>query len=548
MLWLLHAIFHFLYIIVLQKTYDSYLMAENMLAFWSSLLCFGGIFLIDQLCMTIANVSCENGSYFIMQGLGNALQKVVSREAAIEFEKSEYQDALKRAKDGIENATFYLNVVQTICCFQIPYLIFVTYYLLEHSWLLLCAFALICIPVGMSRIQRKKIYDKMYTSITPLEREIDIYNEAISGSDMIHESRFWGVDCWMEMLIEKALAREFQLKKNTANKAMLYGITFYGISMIGVITAIVIMISVFKEGNMTIGALLAIITSATTVLDLLENLVGFYLGQLVEQSGNVNYLVEFLAKNQDQEINNNSNKDEKKTDIVVENMSFGYPGMVENVLKNISFSSKKEESIAIVGENGAGKSTLMKIIAGIYRPTSGQCNLYGKQLVSFVFQDFQKYILSLKDNICFGQEISDERFNNLLEQVGSEDLFQGKEKRYNTVLSKEFGGIDLSRGQWQRIAIARGLFRENDLLILDEPTSAIDPVEETELYNLFLKLSEGKKIFIVTHRLGLCRHIDRILVLKNGRLVEDGNHEQLMQKGGEYKRLYNSQAGLYGGD
>ena len=546
MLWGLHALFHFLLVIVLQQAYDIYLEKGYTRVFLFALLRLGAVLLLDQVFMTMSNAVCENSSYLMMKGFGSELQRVVSLKKPIEFEKSEFQDALTRADEGVENATYFLNVVQSVFCFQIPFLILTVCYLLKHSLFLPLAFALICIPGGISRMRKAKIYDVIQGKLAGLEREVNVYNEAVCGTGMFRESRFWGAGDWFKTLVERVVTEICENKEKTANKAKNLSLIYHMISALGVLMALMILIHSFANGKMTVGVLAAIVTSVITVLELLENLVGYYWGQLAEQSGNVDYLIGFLRLSSDDDGDEKLlAKDEPYDGIVLSDISFQYPGSSEKALQGIDFVSEKKEIIAIVGENGAGKSTLMKIIAGLYQPLSGKYYHNTVQKVSFVFQDFQRYALSLKDNICFGKEISSEELDNLLKKSGIESLPKALEKGVDTFLSKEYDGTDLSGGQWQRVAIARGLFGDSDCLILDEPTAAIDPMEETRLYELFLEICEGKRAFIVTHRLGICKHVDRILVLKNGRLVEDGSHEELIKKEGEYKRLYDSQAGLY---
>ncbi|MCG8499181.1 MAG: ABC transporter ATP-binding protein/permease, partial [Firmicutes bacterium] len=212
-----------------------------------------------------------------------------------------------------------------------------------------------------------------------------------------------------------------------------------------------------------------------------------------------------------------------------------------------------------VGENGAGKSTLIRLMTGIYKPTEGtvhicKCDTRKTSMrvlfqgTSGVFQNYQRYKLSLKDNIAIsdlGKAENQEDIEKCLREVGLESKQPDFKDGLNTMLSTEFEGIDLSGGQWQRIAIARGIYRQNEVIVLDEPTSAIDPMEEMRLYKSFSEISHGKLAVIATHRLGSARIADRIVVLDKGSIAEMGTHEELMANRGKYAEMFKKQASWY---
>lgn len=204
------------------------------------------------------------------------------------------------------------------------------------------------------------------------------------------------------------------------------------------------------------------------------------------------------------------------------------------------------------------QDTLSKLIAGLYQPSEGEVlyngtsvckldlsSLYKK--VTIVFQNFQQYALSVRENVAIA-DINNMNHNRVEENLNSVDLIQTIKKwdeGLETLLSKEFGGTDLSLGQWQRLAIARANYKESSLIVFDEPTASLDPLQEMEIMRKFIKGAKDKSTILVTHRIGAAKLADRIITMKNGRIVETGTHEELLKKQGEYANLYTSQRQWY---
>ena len=223
----------------------------------------------------------------------------------------------------------------------------------------------------------------------------------------------------------------------------------------------------------------------------------------------------------------------------------------------ISLDIKKNESIAIVGNNGSGKTTLVKLLTDLYKVQEGEI-LYGTQNikdletkefyqnVSIVSQDFVKYEMTLQENIGISdwkQMGNTDKIQELLKQMDLPEL--SEVDALNTLLGSEFDGRDLSIGQWQKLAIARGMFKESSMIVLDEPTAALDPIMETTILKMFLQIAKEKTAIIVSHRIGICREVDKIIVMKKGKVVEIGNHDELLAKKGEYYQLYKMQQKWY---
>lgn len=247
-----------------------------------------------------------------------------------------------------------------------------------------------------------------------------------------------------------------------------------------------------------------------------------------------------------------------ETGIKLRNVHFRYPGAEQDTLNGVDLDIRKGEHIVIVGVNGSGKTTLSKVLTGAYRAASGEIRYDGQNIskirkkelyrdISLVSQDFVHYNFSFRENICISdfEHMRDEgRIRKVTDVVGMQELIQSI-GGLDVQLGREYGGCELSGGEWQKVAIARGLFRDSELIVLDEPTSALDPLVEYEVLTGFLNLIQGRTSVVISHRVGICRHADKVVVMKEGKVVECGSHEELKSAGGEYARIWGEQAKWY---
>ncbi len=242
------------------------------------------------------------------------------------------------------------------------------------------------------------------------------------------------------------------------------------------------------------------------------------------------------------------------------NVSFTYPGRTAPALDDVSFTIGLGETVAIVGKNGAGKSTIVKLLGRLYDPQAGQILIDGVDVRDYdptelrtqfgmMFQDYAMYQLPVAENIGVGnvnRVLDREAIESAATRGGATGLIDGLPDRYDTVLGKWFeDGHQLSGGEWQRIALSRAFMREAQILILDEPTSALDAEAEHDLFARIKQLAEGRMAIFISHRFSTTRRADRILVLENAKLIEDGTHAELMLLGGRYAELFNLQAESY---
>ena len=307
------------------------------------------------------------------------------------------------------------------------------------------------------------------------------------------------------------------------------------------------------------GIFMGLITAAAGLQGFLSYMARS-MGNLAEQSGVLRDLATLFTTQSTKEGSTSRTTKEKQEGpspasetgemtVAMKDLSFQYPSAATQTLKEITTKIAPGEIVAIVGKNGAGKTTLANILLGLYAPDSGTLTFSQgattseKPTTSAVFQDFTKFLLPVRDNVGFAdlnRMQDDNHIRHTLDRSGSTFA-----QELDTWLGHEFGGRDVSGGEWLRLAVARGLFRQSQFVVFDEPTAAIDPVAEVEMIRELLTKDESRTTLVISHRLGVARLCDRILVLDEGQLIEDGTHEELLAMGGLYTEMWNAQASWY---
>ena len=263
---------------------------------------------------------------------------------------------------------------------------------------------------------------------------------------------------------------------------------------------------------------------------------------------------EFDGLNEDRFETSGILPDDKAQSIDIKDVSFAYAHTGKEILKNINLTIPAGKKIALVGENGSGKTTLVKLICGLLVPGSGKITtgtfvITGccDKLMSAVFQDFKLFAFSIEENIKMS-ETDKSDIQDILERAGLSDDIDKLTRGICTPIYKSFddSGIELSMGQGQKLAIARAIYKNTGIIILDEPTASLDPKTEAEMFNNFQTITAEKTAVLVSHRLSSCRFCDLIVVLDDGRIIQQGTHEELMRvKGGKYEEMFTAQAEYY---
>lgn len=412
-------------------------------------------------------------------------------------------------------------------------------------------------PIFYSQMRRGREIYALFHDQTPEQRRAEYLVGLMTDRDAAKEIRLYGLGDFLgrtwEELAQTLRRQRFQL--TLQQQRYMFGGRLSGIS--SALLALVILLWQATYGALTLGGFFA----------LAETIVRFQgtLFQVLRQLGNVfeqvlyirdlREFVEAAAERREDMVGLSA----APLEIVVEDASFAY-GDGPSVLGGVRLRLQPGEKLALVGENGAGKTTLIKLLLGLYQPRAGRVLYNGvdgrdidpeilRRRCAAVFQDFVQYQRTARENIGYGQAeaLADQlRVERAAEAGGSAAVVDDLAGRYDTILGRYFdGGQDLSKGQWQKLALSRAYFREAQLLVFDEPTAALDPRAELAVFQQFRALSEGKSAVFVSHRMASARVADRILVLAGGRVLEEGTHDELMAKGGEYARMFSLQAQWY---
>lgn len=507
----------------------------------------------NELLNAVCNFTWSPAMKSVVGKLKQKIHKKISRLPGNYFEDVEVLEYIEKANMGADKCYGLYNSVATIALFYIPYFLVIGVYLWNLKPILTLALAFIFIPLIINLFVRQRIFEKQVDETVPLQREKDYYETEIFSREKLKENRLYGSYSFFKKkftFVNKIFCKK---KWEAIKKAGLIEFIMRILTLAGYLGVIVLLVFLMMDGSISVGAFAAVFSSITTLITFMNDAIGNYLSSLFDNMGALKMYLEFFELPEETTVERPINWD---NEVRVKNISFTYPGTDKKVLDNICFDIHKGETIALVGENGAGKSTLVRILTGLLLPDEGEVQVDGENLfevspesrfwnVSAVFQKYIKYQMNVRENVTISMdEENDEKLAECLEksEFSMDDRFVDG---YDTMLSKEFDGLDLSGGQWQRLALARGLYRDCKFIVLDEPTSAIDPIEEGIMYRKFQELIKNKMGIIVTHRLGSAKMADRILVLREGRLVEFGTHTELIEKNGYYAMLYQEQAKWY---
>lgn len=477
-----------------------------------------------------------------------------------DFEDSEVQDRLDRARRqtmgrmGLMTQIFgQAQDVVTIVSFAAGLIVYA-------PWLIaLLIVALVPAFLGEAHFNAQS-YSLNYAR-TPERRELDYVRQTGASVETAKEVKIFGLNAFLIDRYRELAGNIYQENRRLAIRRAGWGGVLTALGTLGYYVAYAFIAWRTLRGDFTIGDLTFLSGSFRRLRNLLEGLlIGF--SQVAGQALYLDDLFSFFEI--EPEIVSPPNPRPFPVPVrqgfTFENVGFRYPGAERWAVRHLSFTLHAGEVLALVGENGAGKTTLVKLLARLYDPDEGRILLDGHDLreysvealranVGVIFQDFVRYHLTAAENIAVGRiEAKDDRARIVAaaDRSLADEVIEKLPEGYDQVIGKRFKtGVDLSGGEWQKIAIARAYMRDAQLLILDEPTAALDARSEFEVFQRFKELSEGKTAVLISHRFSSVRMADRILVLAGGQVEAMGTHEELLAKGGRYAELFELQATGY---
>ncbi len=522
---------------------------------YGAALFLGGYFIVEMLLNAAYILTSEQTTLRLQQEVGNLLHRKASRIDPICYEDNRFLDDIKRANRGIGSAVEVMWVSVRMAGAFLCYYGFMGTYLAQIEAGLLVMLCISFVPYIIGGMVRYRMHKQAAWEGAPYQRRGEYYGRCITDREYARETRLLGAYGYFFRKFRENMAMVRDIDWKATKKSELMEIFLRFIAMTGYIGMILLLFYYLIQGRVGVAAFAAILASLDSISDKLDVMFRTWLPRMTDNIGSAENYMAFMGLPERQA----AKEIPEGKRVSFHKVSFAYPGKEEPVLHEIDLDINEGETVAIVGENGAGKSTFAKLLLGLYCPTEGSVEIDGvdtRQIdpgdsagkLSAVFQNFQKYKMTLEENVLMSDSrhpVDEKRILHSLHRAGLDEKGGEFGQGLDTMLSREFGGTDLSGGQWQRLAIARGLYRQHNLIVLDEPTAAIDPLKETEIYQKFAESAKNKTAVIITHRLGSARIADRIVVLDKGRIAEQGTHEELMGRHGLYSQMYHEQAKWY---
>ncbi len=477
-----------------------------------------------------------------------------------QFEDAEFYDKLERARRQTLSRTVLMSEVLGQVQDAITMVFLSAGLLAFNPWLILLL-ALAVIPAFLGESHFNERTYSLIHGLTPERRELDYLRYTGASDESAKEIKMFGLAGFLTDRFKLLSDKYYKSNRELAIKRAGWGIFFAALGSAGYYAAYAVIIYRTVEGELSLGDL----TFLAGSIDRLRSLLDRILSKFSVVAAGALYLQDFfdffgLEPRITAGKQTIAFPQPIKEGFRFENVSFRYHNTEIWALRNLSFSLKAGEKLALVGENGAGKTTIVKLLSRLYDPTEGRILLDGRDLrdydpndlrreIGVIFQDFVKYQMTAATNIAVGriEDLSDRsRIERSAALSLSDSVIDKLPDGYDQMIGRRFAnGVELSGGQWQKIALGRAYMRDAQVLILDEPTAALDARAEHEVFQRFADLTKGKTAILISHRFSTVRMADRILVIENGSFVEMGSHEELLRRGGRYAELFELQAQGY---
>ncbi len=477
-----------------------------------------------------------------------------------QFEDPTFYDKLERARQQTTPRVVLLGQLLTQVQDVVSVIVLAAGLVVFNPWLILLL-ALAVIPAFLSESYFNRRSYSLTVSWTAERRAMDYLRFLGASDSTAKEVKIFGLNDYLSNRFRTTAYEQYNENSRLSSRRAFWGFLFNSLGDLGYYAAYVVIIGQTIAKVISLGDLTFLSGSFTRLRGLIQAIL-LRFSSMAQTALYLQDFFDFLAMEPiiNRPVSPRPVPNPIKEGFVFENVGFQYPNSEKYAVRGLNFSLKAGEKLALVGENGAGKTTLVKLLARLYEPSEGRILLDGIDLAEYdpgelrahigvIFQDFVRFYFSASDNLAVGQ-IDDRANVTRIEQAAHQSLANTVIDKlpdgYNQVLGRRFeGGIDLSGGEWQKIALGRAYMREAQLLILDEPTAALDARAEFEVFERFAELTKNKTAVLISHRFSTVRMADRILVMQGGRQMELGSHEELLELKGLYSELFYLQAQGY---
>lgn len=547
--------------------YFSQLLIDNIVGFVSGNASCLYIIVIFILLLLSLLFSASSGFFdqllniFLQRSVNqNLTTTIVKKFLSIEywcFEDRDVADTINRMGESPQNniLKIFLNTIE--CLTLLGTIVGTAIVFVQVSVWFSAFFLIMLVPMLWLDFRAMGLMNALFSDQSEQERKLGYLRNLLTTKTSLFELKIFGA-------IQYILTKWKSLSKKVLDERVKITIRsqkYFAISTLFTILwcsfVIAVMIWKIYKSFISLGIFVSLVSSSGTILGLSETLSRTF-SSLSQEHFIMEHYYNFLSL---PVVNATESKiDLSNPHIVFDNVYFTYPHTNNEILKGISMEFYPNQHISLVGENGAGKSTIIKLLCKLYKPDSGKITINGidindlsvadlKRAYSVVFQDYAMYSLSLRENIAFGdinQIENDDVIIAALQQGLSSDVLKELRGNLDANLGKiEEDGVDLSRGQWQRIAISRACLSNSAFVILDEPTASLDPIAETEMYQAFSSLLSQKGSLMISHRLASAKLADIIYVINDGTIKEKGTHKELIAQKGLYESMFNAQSSWY---